>query len=210
MRSRERSSAISPRGNRDTSADEEELLRAAKSGSHTAFAELQKMYARSLYKRILSITKNSEDAEDALQEALIRAFRGLPSFEGRSKLSSWLMRIAINSALMTIRKRRSRLEISLDEPLGFGEDISSFDVPDNAMDPEQICDQKQRCERIRRAVHRLDPNSRKAIYLRISKDECTKAMTHEREISKASAKSRLHRARKRLIRFHPAVFSERS
>ena len=127
------------------------------------------MYGRRLYKCILSITRNHEDAEDALQDTLIRAYRGLPSFEGRSKLSSWLTRIAINSALMAMRKRRSRPEIPFEQPLGLEEDSASFDVRDDALNPEQLCDQNQRCERIQRAIHRLDPASRTTLLIRISK-----------------------------------------
>src|ERR1700754_555470 len=99
-----------------------------------------------------------------------RAFRGLPSFEGRSKLSSWLTRIAMNSALMIIRKRRSRPEISFEQSLGFGEDNSSFDVLDDAPNPEQLCDQGERCEKIQRAIRKLDPTSRTTIFIRISKE----------------------------------------
>jgi RNA polymerase sigma-70 factor (ECF subfamily) len=189
---------ISPRVNWDAAAHDDELLRAAKAGSHAAFAELQKMYAHRLYKCILSITRNHEDAEDALQDTLIRAYRGLPSFEGRSKLSSWLTRIAINSALMTMRKCRSRPEIPLEQPLGRGEDSSSFDVRDGALNPEQFCDQNQRCDRIKRAIHRLNPALRTTMFIRISKEKSVREIAHELDVSVVSAKSRLHRARKRL------------
>lgn len=169
MDSTEHSSTISPRVNWDATAHDEELLHSAKAGSHSAFAELQKMYSHRLYKCIFSITRNHEDAEDALQDTLIRAYRGLPSFEGRSKLSSWLTRIAINSALMTMRKRRSRPEIPFEQPLGLREESSSFDVRDHALNPEQLCDQNQRCERIQRAIHKLDPKLRITMFMRISK-----------------------------------------
>ena len=203
MESIQHSLTISPLTNWDAATHDEELLHAAKAGSHTAFAELQKMYARRLYKCILSITRNHEDAEDALQETLIRAYRGLPSFEGRSRLSSWLTRIAINTALMTLRKRRSRPEISLDEPFGPEDDSSSLDVRDDALDPEQLCDQNQRCERIRRAIHKLDPKLRTTMVIRISNEKSMSEIAHELDVSVASAKSRLHRARKRLTRSHP-------
>jgi len=203
MDSTERSLANSQRVNWNAAAHGEELLDAAKAGSHTAFAELQQIYAHRLYKCILSITRNHEDAEDALQDTLIRAYRGLPSFEGRSRLSSWLTRIAINSALMTMRKRRSRPEIPLEQPFGLGEDSSSFDVRDNALNPEQLCDQNQRCERIQRAIHRLDPTLRTTMFIRISKEKSVREIAHELDVSVASAKARLHRARKRLTRSHP-------
>src|ERR1700679_3905027 len=199
----EHSLANSQRVNWDTTVHDKELLDAARAGSHTAFAELQKMYGRRLYKCILSITRNHEDAEDALQDTLIRAYRGLSSFEGRSKLSSWLTRIAINSALMTMRKRRSRPEIPFESPLGLEEDSSSFDVRDNALNPEQLCDQNQRCENIQRALHRLDPTSRTTMLICVSEEKSVREIAQELGVSVASAKSRLHRARKRLTRSHP-------
>ena len=192
----------------ETTARDDEFLHAAKAGSHTAFEELQKMYGHRLYKCILSVTRNHEDAEDALQDTLIRAYRGLSSFEGRSNLSTWLTRIAINSALMIMRKRRSRPEIPLEQPFDLGEERSSFDVLDNGMNPEQLCDQDQRCERIHRAIHRLDPTSRTTLLVRISKETSVREIAHDLNVSVASAKSRLYRARKRLTRSHPFLVSK--
>jgi RNA polymerase sigma-70 factor (ECF subfamily) len=190
--------------NHKATANDEELVLAAKAGSHAAFGELQKIYSHRLYKRILLITRSREDAEDALQDTFLRAYLALPSFEGRSSLSSWLTRIAINSALMTLRKRRSRPEIPLEQPLGLGEESASFDVRDDALNPEQLCDQNQRCERIQRAIRRLDPVLRTTMVVRISKEKSVSEVARELDVSLASAKSRLHRARKRLTRFHPS------
>jgi RNA polymerase sigma-70 factor (ECF subfamily) len=203
MNSTEHCLAISPGVSWDARSYDEELLHAAKAGSHTAFADLQKIYVHRLYKSIMSITRNHEDAEDALQDTLIRAYRALPSFEGRSSLSTWLTRIAINSALMVIRKRRSRPEISFDQPLDSGEEGSSVDFLDDGMNPEQLCDQDQRCERIRRAIQRLDPTLRSTLLIRISKETSMREIAHDLDVSLASAKSRLYRARKRLTRSHP-------
>jgi RNA polymerase sigma-70 factor, ECF subfamily len=210
MNSTEHSLTISPTVSWDAGAYDEELLHAAKAGSHTAFAELQKMYSHRLYKHILSITRNHEDAEDALQDTLIRAYRALPSFEGRSSLSTWLTRIAINSALMIMRKRRSRPETSFKQPLDFGEESSSLDVLDNGMNPEQLYDQEQRCERIKRAIHKLDPTLRTTLLVRISKETSVREIAHDLNVSLASAKSRLYRARKRLTRAHPFMASKAS
>ena len=208
MNSIEHSSTISPRVNCDTAANDEELLHAAKAGSHMAFEELQKMYAHRLYKCILSITRNHEDAEDALQNTFISAYRGLPSFEGRSNMSTWLTRIAINSALMIMRKHRSRPEIPFEQSPDFGEERSSVDILDNRMNPEQLCDQDQRCERSQRAIYRLDPTSRSTLLIRISKENSVREIAHDLDVSVATAKSRLYRARKRLTRSHPSLVSK--
>ena len=105
-------------GNENAASRDLELVAAARIGSSAAFQELQSRYSRRLYRRIQSITRNHEDAEDALQETFLRAYLALDSFEGRSQFASWLTRIAINSALMVLRVRRRRAEVSLEPDLG--------------------------------------------------------------------------------------------
>lgn len=186
--------------NQEPTERDEELLQAARDGSHAAFAELQQIYSRRLYRRILSITRNQEDAEDALQDTFFRAYRGLASFEGRSKFSSWLTRIAVNSALMVIRKRRARPETSLEQQTGHEEDSPYLDVWDSAPNPEQACDQKQRSQAILLAIDRLDPKLRTSMGIWIFQEHSMKDLAEHLGISVASVKARLHRARKRLIR----------
>ena len=210
MESAERTLGILPLVNWDAAAHDEKLMHAAKAGSETAFAELQRTYGQRLYKRILSITRNHEDAEDALQDTFMHAYLGMQSFEGRSTLSTWLTRIAINSALMSIRKRRSRPEVPF-EGLSVPENESTlFDIRDNGLNPEQRCDQNQRCEIIQRAIHTLDPKLRTPISMRMSKEKSLKEIALELDVSVASAKSRLHRARKRLARSSPVLVAKAS
>ena len=101
-------------GNQDAPGRDLELVAAVRAGSNAAFEELESRYSHRLYRRIQSITRNHEDAQDALQETFLRAYLALDSFEGRSQFGSWLTRIAINSALMVLRKRRSRAEVSFE------------------------------------------------------------------------------------------------
>jgi RNA polymerase sigma-70 factor (ECF subfamily) len=206
MHSTQRDLTISACMNHEATACYEELVVAAKAGSHSAFAELQKVYSHRLYKRIMSITRSHEDAEDALQDTFLRAYLALPTFEGRSRFSTWLTRIAINSALMTIRKHRSRPETSFDQWEGLEEDAVSFDVRDNALDPEQFYDQKQQFCAILGAVERLDPKLRSPIHILIAEKRSMKEIAHHLRISVASVKARLHRARKRL---HDPVLFQR-
>lgn len=176
-----------------------ELVTAARGGSSSAFEELQNLYSRRLYKRIFSMTKNREDAEDALQDTFLRAYVALDSFEGRSNFSSWLTRIAINSALMTLRKRRSRAEVSFDLPSESEEQPASFDVPDIGLNPEQIYDQHQRCHRLLRRVNKLHPKLSSALSIWIKQECSMKELAGTLDVSLASVKARLHRARMRLI-----------
>jgi RNA polymerase sigma-70 factor (ECF subfamily) len=93
-----------------------DLVAAARSGSSAAFAELREIYARRVYWKLLNMTKNREDAEDALQDTFLRAYMALHTFEERSSFYTWITRIAINSALMILRRRRTRAEVSFDSP----------------------------------------------------------------------------------------------
>jgi RNA polymerase sigma-70 factor, ECF subfamily len=195
-----RNLTILPPTNQEPTARDEELLLAAKAGSHAAFEELQRTYSNRLYKRIVSITRNREDAEDALQDTFFRAYRALPLFEGRSKFSSWLTKIAINSALMAIRKRRARPETSFEQQPGAEDDSSYFDVRDSALNPEQICDQNQRSQAILLAIQRLGPKLRTPIGIWMSREHSMEDLAQHLGISLAAVKARLHRARKRLRR----------
>lgn len=179
----------------------EELVAAARAGSNAAFNELQKLYSNRLYSRILSITRNHEDAEDALQDTFMRAFLAFGSFQGRSHLSTWLTRIAINSALMVIRRRcRAHAQVSF-TPLSESEaEFPEFDVRDSAPTPEEVCDWKQRFDRMFRAIDRLHPTLRNVIGIQITQECSLKKMAHTLDVSVAAVKARLHRARKKLAK----------
>src|SRR5580698_2931547 len=104
-----------------------DLVAAARSGSSAAFAELREIYARRVYWKLLNMTKNREDAEDALQDTFLRAYMALHTFEERSSFYTWITRIAINSALMILRRRRTRAEVSFDSPEETEEESSGFE-----------------------------------------------------------------------------------
>jgi RNA polymerase sigma-70 factor, ECF subfamily len=186
--------------NCESAAFEEELVVAAMAGSHVAFGELQRTYTRRLFRRILSITRNWEDAEDALQDTFFRAFQALPLFERRCKFSSWITTIATNSALMIVRKRRTKRETSFEQQMASEQEGPTFDIRDGAPDPEQVCDQNQRSEAILFSIQRLDPKLRVPMGIWVSRECSLKDLAEHLGISLASVKARLHRARKRLLR----------
>jgi len=173
---------------------DEFLVSAAQAGDGAAFMELNKRHAGKLLPRVYRITRNWQDAEDVVQESFLRAFVHLKSFEGRSTFSSWLTRIAINSALMVLRKRRG-VEISID---GYGHDgdtSQTWDLAHHDETPESIYLKWQREELVRAAMDRLRPGLRKVIQLRQVRDYSTKEIADELGISVAAAKSRLLRAK---------------
>jgi DNA-directed RNA polymerase specialized sigma24 family protein len=112
-----------------TGMNETSLLAAAKNGETAALDTLCRAHAEKLFRTVHRITRNREEAEDAVHDSLLRAFLHLKSFDGRSTFSTWLTRIGINSALMIIRKKRSSREVSAGETL--------WDVPDSAPNLER-------------------------------------------------------------------------
>jgi RNA polymerase sigma-70 factor, ECF subfamily len=128
----------------DRAMRDRKLVAEAQAGSSDSFAQLQCLYRRRLFNTIVAITKNREDAEDALQDTFLRAYLALRHFEGRSTVYSWLTRIAINSALMIIRRRRVRAEVFFDSPSDERDGNHPFDVKDTALNPEQMWTQQRR------------------------------------------------------------------
>jgi RNA polymerase sigma-70 factor, ECF subfamily len=178
-----------------------DLVMAARAGSKDAFETLQTRYQPRLYRRLLSITRNHEDAEDALQDTFLRAYAGLAKFEGRAQFSSWLTQIATNSALMILRKRRIRGDLRPGWHFEAADDNSIPEVLDSALNPEQICDQRQRCAAVLRAIQKLDPKMQTALQLRIIEEYSIKEVAENLNASVVAAKSRLHRARLVLRRY---------
>jgi RNA polymerase sigma-70 factor, ECF subfamily len=175
-----------------------ELVTAARAGSSTAFEKLQRIYSRRLYQRIFSMTRNREDAEDALQDTFLRAWMALSSFEGRSQFGSWLTKIAINSALMTLRKRRIRSEIFFGTPAEGDEHAYAFDVCDTASTPEQVYEQREKYNYAMTAMKRLHPRLRVPLTLWMKQDCSTKEVARTLDLPITTVKARLQRARKRL------------
>jgi RNA polymerase sigma-70 factor (ECF subfamily) len=125
---------------------DDELLSDAKSGNQRAFDELCVRYGGMLKQRIFNIVRNREDAEDVLQETLLSAYRHLDTFRGTCRVSTWMMKIGINTALMLLRKRRSVPETISEQVSNDGQRFDSPDFRDQGLDPEQsyIADQRLR------------------------------------------------------------------
>src|SRR5258708_11648272 len=139
---------------------EQELLAAAKCGDAAAFNELFQPIAKRTFQIVYRITRNQEDAEDALQDSLLRAFLHIKACETRSGFPSWFTRIAINSALMILRKKRNSFEIPADGS-GNPDAIGRYwEAADRAPNPEKTCLQKERERILRRAIRALRPSIR--------------------------------------------------
>src|SRR5262252_5655243 len=117
--------------------DETSLVTQAREGDNLAFAGLVKRYEAKIFRLALHITQNREDAEDVLQETFLKAFEHLDQFQGNSKFYTWIVRIAVNQALMKLRKRRSDKAVSLDEQIDTGEDTVVREIAAWDPDPEE-------------------------------------------------------------------------
>lgn len=173
----------------------EELLEAARSGEASAFERLCAPTKARMYQTLHRITKNHEDAEDALQESFLSAYMNLHRFDGRSSFSTWLTRIGINAALMTLRKKRTHRELPIDGPGDDGEKSAYFEAPDHAPNPEERFARQEREVLVRQAVRSLRPTIRKALELGQMQEKSMRETAQTLGISVAAAKARLFHAR---------------
>src|ERR1700749_2690856 len=128
--------------------NEDKLIRAGQRGDQQAVDVLFERYHRPLFQTALRVLGNAEDAEDALQDGLLAAYRNLPRFEGRSQFSTWLTRIVINAALMRRRSKRAHPALSLDDS-GEEQMPASERFADEGPSPEEIYAGVELAERLR-------------------------------------------------------------
>lgn len=189
--------------------DETTLIIEAQSGNNDAFAELARQYERHVYRLALNITRNPEDAKDVLQESLLKAYVNLARFQGRSRFYTWLVRIAINEALMKLRK--SRTEVSLDKPVEA--DDGSFmprEIEDWGENPEERYSKTELQEILATAVGRLPLLYRVVFQLRDVDGLSIEETAQTLGLSSAAVKSRLLRARLQLRETLSPYFRKRS
>jgi RNA polymerase sigma-70 factor (ECF subfamily) len=180
--------------------EEEVLISAARSGDSGAFVELYLRHNRRVLPRIYRITRNREDAEDALQDAALKAFVHLRSFEGRSSFASWFTRIAINSALMVLRRKRPGSKVSIEQLCEQSENHGAWEPQDHTDSPEDYYARRESEELLRKAIQRLPFIFREAMVFQQSEECSIEQVATELGISESAAKSRLMRGRKVLER----------
>ena len=176
-------------------ASDDELLVAARSSDGRAFAELCRRHARSIQKKVFGMLRNREDAEDVLQDAICSAFVHLQCFRGTCAFSTWLTQIAINAALMLMRKRSSRSETSYDQRSDPDQEWPIWEFADRSPNPEQIYAKRQAIERMAVAVNRLSPRYRDLVQQFHGAEQSLQETAEKLGIKVGAAKSRLMRAR---------------
>src|SRR6266568_1892395 len=179
-------------------SDEMALVQAAKAGDVGAFEELLKRYDRNVFRIAQHITQNREDAEDVVQDAFLKAFQNLEQFQGQSKFYTWLVRIAVNEALMKLRRRRPERTVSLDEEVKTEDDSLPREVADWSPNPEQQYSQAELRDILDKTIHGLPATFRTVFVLRDVEGLSTEETAEALDLSIPAVKSRLLRARLQL------------
>lgn len=177
---------------------EQAVVTSAKRGDAQAFETLVKRHEPRILSLALRYTRVREDAEDVVQQSFHKAFVHLRRFEGKSRFSTWLTRIAINEALMLLRKKRSSPEVPIADTATADETGLPLDFPDSDPSPEDNYLLEEQKRMVSAAVKKLSPRSRRAIELRELGDLSTEETARILGLSIGAVKARIFHARRKL------------
>lgn len=181
--------------NTHSSPTDQELVKAAKCGHLDSFDALFERHSQNLFRAACRITRNREDAEDAVQAALLSAFVHFAKFDGRSAIATWLTRITMNSALMLLRKRRA-VPVALSEESWLAEGV---DVLDSRSSPEDTYAREEQKWILGEALRNLPSRLREAIELRDLRGLTTEDISKRMGITASAVKARVFRGRAKLF-----------
>jgi RNA polymerase sigma-70 factor (ECF subfamily) len=174
------------------------LVAGAKTGDAHSFELLVERHEGKIFSLAQRMTRNREDAEDVVQQSFQKAFIHLKKFEGGSLFSTWLTRIAINEALMLLRRRRGTREVPMAESNTEDETALPLDIPDVGPNPEDSCLQREQGRILSAAVNELTPRTRKAIELRELGELSTGETAQVMGLSVGAVKARVFHGRRKL------------
>ena len=197
-------------GDGNPSLSDLELVQQVQQGQVESFNELVNRHERKIFRLTQHITGNREDAEDALQEAFLKAFSHLPDFQGNSQFYTWLVRIAVNESLMKLRKRKATPTVSIDDPIETEEDFIPREIAAWDENPEQRYARQELQDILDRAVQSLPPLFRTVLVLRDLEHLSTEETAEALNLSVSAVKSRLLRARLQLREKLSKYFQHRS
>ena len=178
--------------------DEATLVAQARESDRRAFGELVRRYEGKIFRLAQHITQNREDAEDVLQETFLKAYEHLDQFQGNSKFYTWIVRIAVNQALMKLRRRKTDKSVSLDDTIDTGEDTIVREIAAWGEDPEQRFSRAELGGILDTAIDSLEPPYRSVFVLRDIDELSTEETADALGLSVPAVKSRLLRARLQL------------
>jgi len=185
-------------------ATDEDLVASAKEGDEQAFEMLVRRHRPKVFALALRYTRVREDAEDVVQQTFQKAFVYLSNFEGKSSFSTWLTRIAINEALMWLRKARALREVPIDDSISDEGAGLHFDVADARPDPEATYLQREETRALSMAIKRLTPRIRIVLELKELRELSARETARQMGLSLAAVKARVSHGREKL-RKHIAV-----
>jgi RNA polymerase sigma-70 factor (ECF subfamily) len=178
--------------------DDMSLVHACKEGDVEAFEQLVKRYDAKLFRVAQHITHNREDAEEAVQEAFLKAFRNLNSFQEKSQFSTWIFRITVNESLMKLRKQRHTKQVSIDGDVNPQETITADSIADWAPNPEQLYGATELRNILRSQLQELPASLRVTFILRDIEEFSTEETAEVLALTVDAVKARLWRARLKL------------
>lgn len=173
---------------------QEALLRKARTGDADAFAELCTPFSGMVYRHCLQMMKNPADAEDAAQETMLRAYRAMPRFLGRSNVATWLYRIAHNTCLDVLKRPARQREATSVEALG----EAGYDPPSETQTPEEAYLADADAKRLQEAIGKLPQDQQVLLSLRYSENLSYEELSRRTGIREGTVKSKLNRAKARL------------
>jgi RNA polymerase sigma-70 factor (ECF subfamily) len=179
-------------------AAEQQLVASAKNGDGLAFESLFKRHQQRIFALALRYTRNREDAEDVVQETFQKAFVHFHNFEGKSSFSTWATRIAVNQALMLLRRRRALGEVPIDDSSSHEKATPALELAEAGPDPETTYVQKEEAQILSAAMRRLRPEMRRAIELRDLSELSNLEAAARLGVPPGTVKARAFRARRKL------------
>jgi len=174
------------------------LVERTRAGDASAYEQLVRQYDRQIFRVAQHITQNREDAEDIAQDVFFKAYQKLEQFQGNSKFSTWLVRIAVNESLMRLRKRKTSKTVSMDEDVHTEDGSIPRDFAEWRPNPEQQYNQAELAEILRKTIQGLPPGFRTVFTLRDIEHMSTEETASALGLSVPAVKSRLLRARLQL------------
>ncbi|MRS03520.1 sigma-70 family RNA polymerase sigma factor [bacterium] len=190
--------------------DQSEFLDLLIHGDRQAFARLVEETSTQIYRTARQILGDEQDAEDVLQETYIKALKAMPGFEGRSSLSTWLHRIAVNEALMMIRKRKApTVSVDDNQPFDSDEESSGMEIVDFCCLPEKELLSVESRKFMDDAIQRLPQNLKTVFVLRDLEGLSIQETAEIMQITENNVKTRLLRARLRLRQELAAYYAEK-
>ena len=179
--------------------DDPQLVEQAKSGSEAAFRTLVERYQRKIYGMALGMVRDPDDARDVVQDAFLKAWKNLASFQGQSAFYTWLYRIAINVCIDRARSSKRAPKVEFDEAIDREEEGSSGISPQRlGFDPAQAVRDREIRERVQAAIVQLSPTHRAVLLLREVEGLAYKEIAETMQCSEGTVMSRLFHARKRM------------